>query len=67
MTTLQAQKEQQAAAAAEAQAPEGEGPPAAVDTSVSDEDIKVQACELVLLARKSGVLACTWLRGLPEG
>ncbi|KAF5840473.1 hypothetical protein DUNSADRAFT_16564 [Dunaliella salina] len=40
MSSLQAQKEQQAAAAAQAQAPEGEAPPAVADTSVSDEDIK---------------------------
>lgn len=41
MTSLQAQKEQQAAKAAET-APEGDGPPAAADTSVSDEEIKVE-------------------------
>mmetsp|Transcript_19754 Transcript_19754/g.55121 ORF Transcript_19754/g.55121 Transcript_19754/m.55121 type:complete len:744 (+) Transcript_19754:15-2246(+) len=40
MSSLQTQKEQQAATAAQAQAPEGEAPPAVVDTSVSDEDIK---------------------------
>jgi hypothetical protein len=45
MTSLQAQKEQQAAAVAAkiAETPEGETPPVAVDTTVSDEDIKVRS------------------------